>query len=235
MARAVGMTFEPVESLVLDVGRNARAGIGYGENDAVLRSFGAEADSSILRRKSDGIRQQIIQYLHYAAFVTDKTADIGIDVNLELDAVGGKPVLDAFGGGLDGLADIDRAKIERHRAGIDSGEIEDVVDDGGQRVGGSGDVTEILGLFRHQGAGDGVREEMRETDDGGERRTQFVGYVVDEIDLHLVGGLERLVALAQRTLDILGIGDVLERQHGGAVGQRHGHAVEHAAVPALEF
>ena len=58
---------------------------------------------------------------------------------------------------------------------------------------------------------------------------------MDEIDLHLVGGLQRLVALAQRALDILGVGDVLERQHGRAVGQRHGHAVEHAAVLALQL
>ena len=76
---------------------------------------------------------------------------------------------------------------------------------------------------------------MREADDGGERRAQFVGHVVDEIDLHLVGGLQRLVAFAQRALDILGVGDVLERQHGRAVGQRHGHAVQHAAVLALEL
>ncbi len=54
--------------------------------------------------------------------------------------------------------------------------------------------------------------------------------MVDEIDLHLVGGLQRLVALAQRALDVLGIADVLECQHGGAVGQRHGHAVQHAAI-----
>ncbi len=76
---------------------------------------------------------------------------------------------------------------------------------------------------------------MRETDDGGERRAQFVGHVVDEIDLHLVGGLQRLVALAQRPLDVLGIGNVLECQHGGAVGQRHGHAVQHAAILALQL
>jgi len=59
-----------------------------------------------------------------------------------------------------------------------------------------GDVVEIFGLFRRQRAGRGIAEEMGEADDGGERRTQFVGYVVDEIDLHLVGGFQRLVALA---------------------------------------
>ena len=41
---------------------------------------------------------------------------------------------------------------------------------------------------------------------------------MDEIDLHLVGGLERIVALAQCAFDVLAVGDVVERQHGGAVG-----------------
>ena len=58
---------------------------------------------------------------------------------------------------------------------------------------------------------------------------------MDEIHLHLVGRLQRLVAFAERPLDIFGIGDVLECQHGGAVGQRPGHAVQHAAVLALQL
>jgi hypothetical protein len=84
-------------------------------------------------------------------------------------------------------------------------------------------------------ASSAVAEEMREADDGGEGRAQFVGHVVDEIHLHLIGGFQRLVAFAQRALDIFGVGDVLEGQHGRAVRQRHGHAVQHAAVLALEF
>ena len=112
-----------------------------------------DGDGGVVRRESDGVGQQIIQHLHHAAFVADEAADIGIDVDLELDAVGGEPVLDAFGGGLDGLADIDRAEFERHRAGVDGGEIEDVVDEREQRVGRGGDVVEIFGLLRHQRAG----------------------------------------------------------------------------------
>ena len=149
--------------------------------------------------------------------------------------VAGEPVLNPLRGIVDGLADIDRAEFERHRAGIDGGEIEDVVDEGEQRIGRGRDVVEVFGLLRHQRAGGGIVQKMREADDGGERRAQFVGDVVDEIDLHLVGGLQRLVALAQRALDVFGIGDVLEGQHGGAVGQRHGHAVQHAAVLALQL
>src|SRR5450755_5026657 len=49
MTRAVGIALEPVEHLVLDVGRNAGTGIGHGEDDVVLGPPGAEADSGILR------------------------------------------------------------------------------------------------------------------------------------------------------------------------------------------
>src|ERR1700687_5351699 len=115
--RAVRMRLEPVEHLVLDVGRNARTGIGHGEDDTVLAPTRAQADSGVLRRKSDGVRQEIIQNLHPAALGADEASDIGIAVALELDAVGREPVLDAFGGGLDGLADLDRGPIERHRNG----------------------------------------------------------------------------------------------------------------------
>ena len=235
MPRAVGVTFKPVEHLVLHVRRNPRTGIGHGEDHAVLGPLRGQADDGILGRESDGIGQKVIQHLHYPALVGHEASDVGIDIDLELDAIGREPVLDAFRGGLNGLADIDRTQIERHRSGIDSREIEDVVDDRKQRVRRGGDVTEILGLLRRQWTGNWVAQEMRKADDGGQRRAQFIRDVVHEIDLHLVGGLKRLVALAKRALDVLGVGDVLEGQHGGAVRQRHGHAVQHAAVPAFQL
>src|ERR1700716_3659841 len=83
-------------------------------------------------------------------------ADMRMDVDLELDAVGGEPVLNAFGGGLDGFRDVDRAELELHGAGIDRGEVEDVVGECQQRVGGFGDVIEIFGLLWRQRTGRGV-------------------------------------------------------------------------------
>ncbi len=71
---------------------------------------GADGDRRIVRREADGVGEQIIQHLHHAALVADEAADIGIGIDLERDAVGGEPVLDAFGRGIDGLADIDRAR-----------------------------------------------------------------------------------------------------------------------------
>src|SRR5664279_4146686 len=83
MPRAVRMALEPVEHLVLDVGRNPRTGIGDAENDAVFGSSGAQPDAGILRREPDGVCQEIIKNLYHPAFVPDKAADVGIDVDLE--------------------------------------------------------------------------------------------------------------------------------------------------------
>ena len=81
MPRAVGMAFEPVEHLVLDLGRNARAGIGHGEDDAVLGAPGADRHRRIMRREADGVGEQIIEHLHHAPLVAGEIADIGIDVD----------------------------------------------------------------------------------------------------------------------------------------------------------
>jgi hypothetical protein len=55
-----------------------------------------------------------------------------------------------------------------------------------------------------------------------------------EIDLEPVRRLQCFVALAQRTLDIDGVGDVLEGHQRGAVRQRHGGTIDYVAVGAIE-
>ena len=53
-----------------------------------------------------------------------------------------------------------------------------------------------------------VGQDLGEADDGVQRRAQLVGDIGDEFALEPAGGLERLVALAQRVLDAGRIGDV---------------------------
>src|SRR2546430_13739978 len=93
MPRPVGMTLEPVEHLVLDVGCNAWPEIGHRENDTALVSSGTESNRRIVRRKSDRVGKKIIQHLHHAAAVGDEVPDGGIDIELEGDAVAGEAVL----------------------------------------------------------------------------------------------------------------------------------------------
>jgi len=53
---------------------------------------------------------------------------------LSVQAILARRVADAFGGGMHGLADIDRAEVQLHGAGVDGGKVEYVIDDGKQRV-----------------------------------------------------------------------------------------------------
>src|SRR6266852_4263088 len=57
MPRSMGAALEPVEHLVLDVGRNARTGIGHREGDALLSSACADDDGRVLRREADRVRE----------------------------------------------------------------------------------------------------------------------------------------------------------------------------------
>ena len=69
--------------------------------------------------------------------------------------------------------------------------------------------------------------------DRGQRRTQFIAHVSDECGLDLIGSLQRLVAVAQRTLHPAAVGDVEHREQCVAVGKRHRGKVEMTTVAEL--
>src|SRR3954451_10530458 len=98
VTRTLRATLEPVEYLVLHAGGYSRAGICHDEDHAALGAARADPDGGVLRPEADGIGEQVIEHLHYALLVADEAADIGCDLDLETDAVGGEPVLDALGG-----------------------------------------------------------------------------------------------------------------------------------------
>ena len=146
----------------------------------------------------------------------------------------GEPVLDAFGRRLHRLGDVDFLQPQFERAGVDRRQIENVVDDGEQSRRRFGDIAGIFELLLVEFADDAFGEQLREADDVGERRAQFVGDVMDEIVAQLLGADQRLVALHQHALDMHARRHVEEGQQGRAVGQRHRRAIEHEAVLALD-
>src|SRR5262249_37238359 len=155
-------------------------------------------------------------------------------VDLKRNSALDQAILHAFGGRFHGFADIDRTEIEGHGPGVDAGEIEDVVDDGKERVGRYRYVAEVFALLVRERAGSRISQEIREADDVGERRAQLIGYMVNEVSLELVRRLQGFVTLAQGALDINRVGDILERHQRGAIGERHGGAIDDAAVAPLE-
>ena len=143
-----------------------------------------------------------------------------------------EPVLHAFGRRLHRLDDVDVLRPEFERAGVDRGEVENVVDDRQQRRRRFGDeagVFELLGVERADAA---VGEQLGEADDVGQRRAQLVGDVIDEIVAQLLGADQRLIALGQRALDVGAGGHVEEGQQRRAVRQRQRGAVERQTVLA---
>ncbi len=106
---------------------------------SVMVAPGGEKPTALARRLNSTCR------MRRSSAAKLPMSDVGADV--ERDVVLDQAVADALGRGVHGAADVDRAEIELHRAGVDGGEIEDVVDDRQQRVGRGVDVAEIFALL----------------------------------------------------------------------------------------
>ena len=162
---------EPVEHLILGVGRDAGPAIGDREHHRVGLPLGRQRHGLARRREADRVGQQVEQNLPQAPLVGGETADAGGGADVELQIVLHQPVQHAFGRRVHAGADVDLGEVQRHGAGVDGGEIEDVVDDRQQRVGGNRDVAEIFALLVGERAEGGIVQQIRKADDIGERRT----------------------------------------------------------------
>ena len=88
------------------------------------------------------------------------------------------------------LHDGDLADRERDPVGFDPRHVEDVVDDGEQIVAARTDVAAVIGIaWRAERAVDLARHQLGKSDDGIERRAQFVAHIGEEFGFRLVGGL----------------------------------------------
>src|SRR5260221_13115653 len=106
------MGLEPIEHLVLYVGRDPGPVICDGKYDGVLEPLCGERNGLPGWRKAYCICQEVEQGLAHAAVIGHETADIRRRPDVERDAALDQPVLHAFRSGIHGLADIDRAEIE---------------------------------------------------------------------------------------------------------------------------
>ena len=118
----------------LIVGRNAGAAVGHAEDDRVVAPLDRQPHHLARRREADRVGQEVEQDLAHAPLVGHEAADVGRGAHVEQDRLLGDPVLQAEHRGIDRGADVDLFQVERHRAGVDGREIEDVVDDREQRA-----------------------------------------------------------------------------------------------------
>ena len=160
-------------------------------------------------------------------------ADVLRDGDLQLDLLLAQPVAQAVDRRARHRRDVGLADVERHDAGVDGGEVEDIVD---ERAAARATTQSMWPMYSRccglSAPSRLVRQQLGKADDVGERRAQLVGDVLDEVGLQPVGGLQRLVPLLQHALDAGRVGHVHEGEHGHAFGKRDGRVVDDAAVGA---
>ena len=98
--------------------------------------------------------------------------------------------------------------FEIELAGLDLGEIENVVDDAEQRLGGR--LAPVSRYSRCSAVEFGVQHQLGHADDAVHRRADFVAHVGQEFALGPVGLLGRFLGLMQGFLGMLAFGDVAQ-------------------------
>ena len=95
-----------------------------------------------------------------------------------------------------------------HLAGLDLGEVEDVVDQAEEVPAGDADLGEVGDEALLAELRGFLDEHFAVADDGVERRAQLVAHIGEELALRLVGGVGLLLGLLQLALALLELGDV---------------------------
>ena len=136
-----------------------------------------------LHRVAEQVQEDLAQPRHVA---DDRRRDVALEqvggVEMLLDGARGDEVerrLDAF-------AQVERLRLDVHPAGLDLREIEDVVDDGEQRVAGLADRRDVVVLLVVERR---VEQEPAHADHRVHRRADLVAHRREERALRLVGGL----------------------------------------------
>src|SRR5262245_38965514 len=87
MTRAEGVGLEPIEYLVLHIGRYSWTVVGNREHHGILKPLGRERNGPARRRKAYRVGQQIEQGLADPPLVRLEAADVGGGPDFERDAV----------------------------------------------------------------------------------------------------------------------------------------------------
>ena len=161
--------------------RNADAGIGDAEVDFRPALFDADCNPAAPVGELDRVGDKVQHHLADGAVV-------GVDVRQVLRAVEHQLDLLLLGlpadhphRGVHRINRVDELRRDRHLAGFNLGNVENVVDHVEQVLAGREDVAGIV-LVRGMAerAGEFVHHDFRETDDGIQRRAQFVAHVGEE-------------------------------------------------------
>ena len=197
--------------ILLLVGRDADAGVAHREAQAHLlqRGFAGDFhahDHLALFGELDGVADQVEQHLPQPAGVADQgVGHVRLHVANQLQPL----LVGPHGQGPQGVAQSrpqgEVGRVQLQLAGLDLGEVEQVVDDAQQVVGRRLDRLQALPLVLGQRR---VEDQLGHAEDGVHGGADLVADVGQELVLGPVGRLRRLLGPPQLLLGPLAIGDV---------------------------
>ena len=218
---------------------DADAGVGDREAEPDGRALGADQPDRQAHRAGggelDAVAEQVEQHLAQAVGVADGAdGDVVGDLDGHRQALGG-----GFGGHqLDRIAHnfahVEGGFLKVEAAGVQAGEIQDVVDKLEQVLAGIEDDADIVALGfgqRH------VLQQAGDADDAVHRGADLVAHHRQEFAAGAAGGFGGVTGGGEGALVAAALGDVGEGAHGAAIRQMLGaHLQHHAARPcALEI
>ena len=130
VVEAIGLA-ELVEDVGQGVGRDADAGVGDGELDPGVGGAGGDGDAAALG-ELDGVAGQIEQDLVEALGVGGDRRHTRRDLDVQGQPLGGRLRQQDGPHLLDRAGDVDRPNFQLKPAGLDLGQVQYVVDKGGQ-------------------------------------------------------------------------------------------------------
>ena len=199
---------ELLEDRLLILGGDADPGIAHRDLDGPVHGGGRDPDTPTCGRELDRVGQQIQDDLPDLPLVRADVLDLLGHGQLQRDAVPPGALADEGQGILERRRQVDVRHLELHPAGLDLREVEDLVDEGQEVLPGGVDVLQVLVLFFVEVAEQPFAQDLREPEDGVQRRTQLVGHVREELGLVPAGDFQ----LAALVLDLVKEPGILDRQ-----------------------
>ena len=169
---------ELVEDPAELLGRDADAGVRDVDPKSPVDRLGTNGDRPLVRvlhRVADQVEQDLLELVP----VRDDPGQLGVRVDDQLHARTIDERLERIGDLSQHLRDVRLRDVERDLAGLDAGEIEDLVDQRQQMLGADEDLREVVDLPLGEGLAV-PRDDASEADDRVQRRAELVAHVGEE-------------------------------------------------------
>ena len=174
----------------------------------------ADGHAAAVRRELDRVGQQVEDDLFEPQLVRLDLADVVGDLDLDGDAVCGGALADHRQRVFECAGNREDARIERHLARFDLGQVQDLVEQLQQMAAGVPDVAQVFLLPLVDLAEHALQQHFREADDRVQRCAQFMRHARQELRLVVARDLE-LAALRLELAVQPGVDD----REGGLAGE----------------